>query len=305
MPKKRLSERDVRLFRCIVLDFYAEHGRRDLPWRLTSEPWLILVSEMMLQQTQVPRVIEHYERFRRLFPTPGDLARATLGEVLAAWSGLGYNRRAMYLQRAARVIVEKHGGAVPEGREELLALPGIGPAAAGGIAAFAFGEAHPFIETNIRAVFIHHFFPRRGDVRDEEILPIVERTLDRDDPRTWYYALMDYGVDLKRRDRDLSARGADRSRQPRFAGSDREARGRIVKALTAAGGESGGRVPAERGTEGAGASGTAAGRGMTMARLAAATGLGAERLERAVRGLAAEGMLDVRGETVAIAGEET
>ncbi|MBN1884326.1 MAG: A/G-specific adenine glycosylase [Candidatus Krumholzibacteriota bacterium] len=271
----KLTQRDVREFRRTVLDAYAERGRPGLPWRLTNDPWLILVSEMMLQQTQVPRVAERYGDFCRRFPAPADLARAGLDEVLAAWSGLGYNRRAMYLHRAARVIVERHGGAVPERYGDLLALPGIGPAAAGGIAAFAFGLAHPFIETNIRAVFIHHFFPGRREVRDAEILPLVERTLDRDDPRTWYYALMDYGVELKRRDRGITARGADRSRQAPFAGSDREARGRVVRALTSGG-------------------------GMTIPQLAAATGLEREPLERVVARLVSEGMLERRGGRVRV-----
>jgi A/G-specific adenine glycosylase len=185
----------------------------------------------MLQQTQVSRAIGAYERFIERFPDFSSLAEAPLREVLSAWSGLGYNRRALYLKRTAERIMEEHGGDFPSHPSELAALPGIGSATAGAIAAFAFGAPHPFIETNIRAVFIHHFFRSRERVTDAEILPLVERTLDHADPRAWYSALMDYGAMLKETLPNPSRRSAHHARQEPFSGSDRQARGLIIKAL--------------------------------------------------------------------------
>jgi A/G-specific adenine glycosylase len=155
--------------------------------------------------------------------------------VLKAWSGLGYNRRAMLMKRAAELVVSEHGGRLPVDVDELVKLPGIGPATAGAIAAFAFGQAVPFVETNIRTVFLHQFFKGRDGVHDAEIMPLVARTIDREDPRRWYFALMDYGVVLKRQERGINSRSAHYVRQGRFAGSDREARGLILRALTVKG----------------------------------------------------------------------
>jgi A/G-specific adenine glycosylase len=199
---------------------------------LTDDPYRIFIAEMMLQQTQVRRVIDKYDKFLQRFPDFESLARASLRSLLTAWSGMGYNRRALYMKKAAEIIVTDYGGRLPEGVEELRALPGIGPASAASIAASAFGIAAPFIETNIRSVFIHSFFEGRDDVTDAEILPLVEATLDRRDPRTWYNALMDYGVSLKRRHGNPSRRSAHHARQSRFAGSDRQVRGLVVRALT-------------------------------------------------------------------------
>jgi len=219
-------------FRRRVRSFHRAHGRHDLPWRLTRDPWRILVSEMMLQQTQVQRVLAVYEPFIERFPGSEDLARASLREVLAAWSGLGYNRRAKFLHETAKVVARDLGGRLPSEPEELMRLPGIGSASAGAIAAFAFDRSVPFIETNIRAVYLHEYFPGRELVADGEIMPHIERTLDRRDPRAWYYALMDYGVHLKRIAGNPSRRSAHHAPQGPFEGSARQARGRIVRALT-------------------------------------------------------------------------
>jgi A/G-specific adenine glycosylase len=229
---QRLNNAAVKRFCRIVLGYYRRHGRSDLPWRRTRNPYCILVSEFMLQQTQVPRVLERYPTFIARFPGFDSLDKAPSREVLAAWSGLGYNRRALYLKQTAGRVMAELDGILPSHPVELAALPGIGPATAGAIAAFAFGAAHPFIETNIRAVFIHHFFRDRSQVRDTEIMPLVERTLDRADPRTWYSALMDYGTMLKGRLPNPSRRSAHHTRQGTFEGSDRQARGLIIKALT-------------------------------------------------------------------------
>lgn len=209
-------------------------NRRTLPWRVTGDPYAILVSEIMLQQTQVDRVIGKYEAFLALFPDFAALVRAPLQEVLAAWQGLGYNRRAIALKKCAEAVMSDHGGLLPQSVEALRTLPGIGPYTAGAVAAFAFGLPTVFIETNIRAVFIHHFFADRQGVKDSEILPLVAATLDRADPRDWYNALMDYGVMLKKAHKNPARRSAHHVRQPPFRGSNRELRSRIVKALLTA-----------------------------------------------------------------------
>lgn len=258
-------EASITEFREAVLAHYREHGR-DLPWRRTRDPYAILVSEVMLQQTQVSRVVPKYEAFLRAFPTVEALASAPLADVLRVWSGLGYNRRAKALHAAARTIVARHGGAVPGSYEELRALPGIGHATAAQVLAFAFGVAVPYVETNIRAALIHWFFPERDRVSDRELLPLVEATLDRDDPRTWCYALMDYGAALKRAVPNPSRRSAHHVRQAAFAGSSREARGAVLKAL------------ALRGRA-------------TTARIAADAGIDAERIARAVEALEREGLV--------------
>ena len=174
---------------------------------------------------------QKYESFLRRFPDFESLARAPLRDVLRAWSGLGYNRRALHLRETARIIVSGHGGKLPADVDRLRSLPGVGRATASAVAAFAFGRAHPFIETNIRTVFIHHFFRRRKSVSDEELYPFVEQTLDHGDPRTWFYALMDYGVILKKKHPNPSRKSAHHTRQGKFEGSDRQARGMIVRAL--------------------------------------------------------------------------
>jgi len=206
-----------------------------MPWRETSDPYHILVSEMMLQQTQVARVLPKYTQFIRRFPTVHALDRAELRDVLDAWQGLGYNRRALFLKRLAREVAEQYDGNLPSDREKLKALPGIGDATSGALCAFAFNTPVVFIETNIRSVYIHHFFADRAAVSDDEILPYVERTLDLRKPREWYYALMDYGVHLKSIMPNPSRKSRHYAKQSPFKGSDRELRGRILRILTAGG----------------------------------------------------------------------
>lgn len=217
-------------FRQTVLAYYQAHGR-DLPWRRTRDPYRVLVSEIMLQQTQVPRVLVKYEEFLAAFPTIGALAAAPLEGVLRVWQGLGYNRRARSLKRLADIVATELNGELPRSVPELLRLPGVGPATAAAVAAFVYGEAHPFIETNIRAVYLHHFFPERSDVTDREILPLVEATLDHADPRSWYYALMDYGVELKRTQPNPSRRSRHHTRQSPFSGSKRQLRALVLRVI--------------------------------------------------------------------------
>ena len=185
----------------------------------------------MLQQTQVERVIEKYDQFIARFPDVACLAKATLKEVLEVWQGLGYNRRAISLMKLAGIIVSEHHGQLPADAEELVRLPGIGRATAGCLLAFAFRIPFAFIETNIRRVFIHHFFQDREGVHDNEIMPLVETTLDRRNPRDWYYALMDYGSQLKREMENPNKKSAHYARQTPFENSDRKIRGAILKAL--------------------------------------------------------------------------
>lgn len=220
-------------FRRRVYDHYREHGRHDLAWRHTRDPYAVLVSEVMLQQTQVSRVAPYYEEWLANFPTPSSLAAAPLEAVLRVWQGLGYNRRAVALKRAAEQMVELHGGLVPQSREDLLALPGVGPATAAGVRVFAFGTPDIYLETNVRAVVLHEFFADADGVPDSALVPLLEEVLDRDDPRTWYWALLDYGVHLKRTVPNPSRRSRHHVRQSPFEGSHRQLRARLLRAVMA------------------------------------------------------------------------
>lgn len=219
----------------LVYAFFQEHGR-NLPWRQAVDPFLILVSEVMLQQTQVDRVIPKYRAFVERFPTPESLAAASLTELLSYWQGLGYNRRAMNLQRAARILATEWDGQVPQLPDQLQQLPGIGPYTAGAIAAFAFNRPELFLETNIRAVLLHFFFADQADISDRELLPFAGLVLDYNHPRIWYSALMDYGSDLKRRFPNPGRRSRHHSNHSRFEGSDRQLRGAIVRLVLGHGG---------------------------------------------------------------------
>jgi A/G-specific adenine glycosylase len=185
----------------------------------------------MLQQTQVERVIPFYAEFTKRFPTVQKLADASLADVLKIWQGLGYNRRAKMLQQAAKEIVAKHKSKFPQSVEELEKLPGIGPYTARAVAAFAYNQDVIFIETNIRTAVIHHFYPRKKKVSDKEITKILEEALPIRKSRDWYAALMDYGAHLKRSGIKLNTKSKHYAKQSKFAGSNREARGAILKEL--------------------------------------------------------------------------
>lgn len=222
-------------FQKFVYDYYHAHGR-DLSWRQAEsngqfDPYKILVSELMLQQTQVSRVIPKFEAFIAQFPTLASLAKAPLAEVLIAWSGLGYNRRARYLHQAAQQIVELYNGQLPADTELLEALPGVGKNTAAAIAAYSFNQPVVFIETNIRSVYLHHFFPEAEAVSDKDLLPIIASTLDKANPRQWYWALMDYGSHLKKLHLNPSRRSKHHSKQSSFIGSRRFIRGQVIKLL--------------------------------------------------------------------------
>jgi A/G-specific adenine glycosylase len=219
----------VRKFRSIIYRYYRQHGRT-FPWRQTVNPYHILVSEIMLQQTQTSRVLKKYEEFITAFPDFESLAAAPLQQVLQVWQGMGYNRRAIALQETARTILSSFSGQLPSSPDILITLPGIGPYTASAIPVFAFNQPHAFIETNIRTVYLHFFFSDRSGVNDKEILPLIKATLDRANPRKWYFALFDYGAILK------SVGNSDRQsthyrKQSPFKGSNREIRGQIIKLL--------------------------------------------------------------------------
>ena len=231
------SPSDLGAFRAFVL----ARGRelyRDLPWRRTRDPYEIWISEVMLQQTQTTRVDGRWQRWLERFPTVAALAAASPAEVLEEWQGLGYNRRALALHRAARALAEC-GGALPADARALTALPGIGPATAAGILAFAFDLHAVYLETNVRAVFLHELFPGEEGVSDRALVPLVDATCPADasdpadDPRTWYYALLDYGAYLKRTVPNPSRRSRGHTRQSRFEGSHRQKRAELLRVLLA------------------------------------------------------------------------
>jgi A/G-specific adenine glycosylase len=220
---------NTKAFQNNVWNVYKKEGRV-LPWRKTQNPYFILVSEIMLQQTQVERVVPKYRQWLKQFPTADALARAPRAQVLLWWQGLGYNRRAIFLQQAAEALSTLK--TFPREEKALRALPGVGAYTARAVLAFAFNQPVVLIETNIRTVFIHHFFPNQKKVHDKELLPYIEKTLDRDNPREWYWALMDYEAKLKKELGNSTRQSAHYVKQSRFKGSKRELRGKIITLLT-------------------------------------------------------------------------
>jgi A/G-specific adenine glycosylase len=224
----KLTGSRVASFRRKVWQFYKE-SKRDLPWRETYDPYSILVSEIMLQQTQVHRVLPKYQAFMKRFPTFQSLARARQSAVLSLWQGLGYNRRALALHRLTQAVTSTETGTLLEETTELIALPGIGPYTAAALQAFVWQKPSVVIETNIRSVYLHEFFPGKGKVGDHLILPLIEQTLDRRHVREWYYALMDYGSFIKQQFGNPNTRSRHYAKQSKFAGSNRQCRGQIIK----------------------------------------------------------------------------
>jgi A/G-specific adenine glycosylase len=218
----------ITAFRAFIWDFY-QHNRRDFAWRNIDNPYYVLVSEIMLQQTQTHRVIGKYEEFIAAFPNIQSLAASQLRDVINVWQGLGYYRRARFLHQLARIVVDEHGGILPQDAKALQTLPGIGAGTAGSLGAFAYNRPTVFIETNIRAVFIHCFFSDKQHVSDKELLPLIAATVDHDNPREWYYALMDYGVWCKAHYSNPSRKSAHYNKQSKFEGSDRQIRAHILK----------------------------------------------------------------------------
>ena len=223
-----MARRDE-IFKEKVMQYYDSHGRNHLPWRKGVTPYRVLVSEVMLQQTQVERVIPYFKRWVKHYPSFKKLSEAPKHEVLKLWSGLGYNRRALALHKTAHILSHKR---TPKNQKELQKLPGIGPYTAGAILNFAFNQWTPFIDTNIRRVFLFHFFNGKENVRDEEVLTTMERVGYDRTPREWGYALMDYGAFLKTQlQENPNRKSSHYKKQKPFLYSTRYWRSRILKIL--------------------------------------------------------------------------
>lgn len=231
-----LSRARKAAFQKTVWDYFGAH-KRDMPWRRPEadgsfDPYKILVSEVMLQQTQVSRVTPKFDEFIRTFPDVQALASASLGEVLKVWSGLGYNRRAKFLWQTAQMVAGEFGGQFPTDLKELQQLPGVGVNTAGAILVYAFNQPELFVETNIRTVFIHHFFQGQTNVTDADVRQLLEQTLPSHESREWYWALMDYGAFLKASVGNCTRASKHYAKQPTFQGSRRQVRGQVLHLLT-------------------------------------------------------------------------
>jgi len=204
---------------------------RPMPWRSDTRPYYVLVSELMLQQTQVARVIPKFQSFINAFPNEVELAGASLADVLKQWQGLGYNRRAKYLHDAAKMIQHDFEGTFPTAYKDIIRLPGVGKNTTGAILAYSFNQPSIFIETNIRTVYIHHFFNDHFDVDDKQITQKLEQTIDKQDPRGFYWSLMDYGSWLKANGMRNISRSKHYKKQSKLEGSVRQVRGAIIREL--------------------------------------------------------------------------
>ena len=228
---QKLTIDQISQFQQLIYDFYKKN-RRDFVWRQDITPYKIIISEVMLQQTQTARVISKFENWIVQFPNFNSLAQASTHDVLSAWQGLGYNRRGLALLKIAQIIVTDHRGQLPQDPAVLETFPAIGPNTAGSVCAFAFNKPVVFIETNIRTVYTHLFFPGQTEISDKQLLPLIAQTVDCNNAREWYYALMDYGVHLKQNVPKINAASKHYSRQSKFEGSKRQVRGTIIKILT-------------------------------------------------------------------------
>src|SRR5574344_2439814 len=290
---RKLSLNEIQKFQKKILQF-ATANYRDFPWRNTVDPYEILVSEVMLQQTQTERVVPKYVEWLAAFPTVQSLAKASLTEVLTHWSGLGYNRRARFLQQAAQIVVQKDAGKCPTDAILIDELPGVGEYKAKAVACFAFGAKEVFIETNIRTVFINEFFfgnkqngtgkkdisldENKKTIDDKDLLPLIEQTLYKKDVRLWYYALMDYGAQLKKEIVNPNRASNDYAKQSKFEGSLRQARGAIIRQLTKS-------------------------KSATIEQIANAENIEVERIAKAYEKLLYEGLIERNGSKISITGK--
>lgn len=274
----QISQKKKGLFQKSVLDYYHVHGRAHLPWRKKITPYHVWVSEIMLQQTQVDRVIPFFNNWIKQFPTVRSLASAPQLDILRAWKGLGYNSRALRMKKTAQIICEHYRGVFPKTYDELLQLPGIGPYTAGAVVAFAYNQAVTIIETNIRRVYLHYFFQDQTNIHDRELLQIIEQTVDPENSRRWYWALMDYGAHLGKIIPNPNKKSRHYTVQKKFKGSDREIRGKILSILLKKKKNS-----LEKITE-----------------LLQALTKDPERVERVVGGLEQEGFLEIKNGNIAL-----
>ncbi len=257
-------------FRKVVLDFYALNAR-DFSWRRTTDPWAILVSEVMLQQTQTGRVEPIYDAWMARFPDAQSVSEAGMADIYEAWRGLGYNSRAKRLREAARICSTLYNGIPPADENALLQLPGVGRYTARAVLAFAWNIPNPFLETNIRAALIFHFFKGAEKVTDRQLEEVADTVMDHIDVRMWYYALMDYGAWLKKREPNPARKAAVYAKQSVFRGSVRQARGAVLRLL--------------------GSRGTA-----SLSWMAAESGIDYGRLHTASEGLARDGLITMVGD---------
>lgn len=227
----QMSNSNLDQFYHFILSWYHQYGRHHLPWRQHYQPYQVWVSEIMLQQTQVDRVQPKFTQFLNIFPTLDALASATPAEVVVAWQGLGYNRRALNLLKGAQFVQAHLGGEIPEATQDLLNIPGIGPYTASAIQAFAFNQPAVVIETNIRTVLIYHFFAGQNQVSDQDLSKLLQN-IQLHQPRVFYSGMMDYGAYLKKVFPNPSRRSKHHTKQSSFKGSLRQVRGSILKILS-------------------------------------------------------------------------
>lgn len=225
-----MNEPKREIFQELVWNYYHDNAR-SMPWRDDPSPYNVVVSEFMLQQTQVSRVTPKFQEFVGSWPDWSSLAAAPQSEVVRAWKGLGYNRRALWVHGVAIKVMKECDGALPQDVHALTSCKGIGPNTAGAIMAYAFDLPVVFIETNIRRVYIHHFFGDSDTVDDRDLIPLIDKTLDREHPREWYWALMDYGSYLATQVVNPNRRSKHYVRQSAFEGSLRQVRGSILEYL--------------------------------------------------------------------------
>ena len=209
-----------------ILLWYRKN-KRDLPWRETTNPYYIHLSEIMLQQTQVERVKNYYAIFIKKYPTPKEMSNAKTSELLKDWQGLGFNSRILRFKEAMKIIEKTYKGKYPQTRKELLNLPGIGPYTSSAILAFAFNKTVPVVDTNIRRVLLH-FFNITEETPLKELEEFAITITPKNNAREWNNALMDYA------NKELTAKKTgikSLSKQSKFEGSTRQARSTIVKEL--------------------------------------------------------------------------
>ena len=279
MTLKNQKEKNNNILSRVLLHY--KKNQRMFPWRETDDPYCILVSEYMLQQTQADRVVPKYISFLKKFPTVIALASSTRKEVLTLWSGLGYNRRATALHDAAKILVAEHGATVPKEKETLLTLPGIGEYTASAVLAFAFNKAVIVVETNIRTVLLHHAMRKKKEVTDETISASVKQLLQdaikrKVSSRVFYSAMMDYGAHLKSQGVRTNAQSKHYTKQDKFDGSVRQARGALLRLF----------ISAEK--------------GITKKQLQTAK---TKRISEGLAGLLAEGLIEKRGKYYYLAKE--
>lgn len=215
-----------------ILSWSDENNFDHLPWRQTRDPYCVMVSEVMLQQTQIVRVLEKYDQWMKRFPTVQDLAQSSLREVLEVWQGLGYNRRGKFLHEAAKQIVSEYSSAISSDPDELMKLPGVGHYTSHAVACFASENCSPFLDTNIRRVYIYFFFIDQTEIDDKDVLEKIRECEPAQNKRGWYLALMDYGREvLGKKKRNANSKSKHYSKQSKFEGSRRQARAAVVREL--------------------------------------------------------------------------